>query len=90
MNLSAVASTINVSPSLPRSTIAGGGGAETMVSSFGQATVSSMRRSMKKLAGTMLIVSHTGLAVHLLTSGGTAVSAGAASAGVAAGGDRAY
>jgi hypothetical protein len=47
MYLSHVASMMSVSPSLPRSTIAGGGGAETIVSSLGHATVSSRRCSMK-------------------------------------------
>jgi hypothetical protein len=38
-------STIRVSPSLPRSTIWGGVGADTIASSCGQATRSSWRRS---------------------------------------------
>ena len=55
--LSHVASTMSGSASLPRSTIAGGGGAETIVSSLGQATVSSRRTSTKTLAGITLRIS---------------------------------
>src|ERR1700733_1294928 len=54
MNLSQTASTISVSASLPRSTICGGGDAETMVSSLGQAIVSSSRSSTTTLAGMTL------------------------------------
>ena len=45
---------MSVSASLPRSTICGGGGAETMVSSLGQAMVSSRRSSTKTRAGMTL------------------------------------
>jgi hypothetical protein len=48
---------LRVSPSLPRSTIAGGVGAETMVSSFGQATRSSRRSTTINFAGITLSVS---------------------------------
>jgi hypothetical protein len=51
MYLSHTASTISVSASLPRSTICGGGDAETIVSSLGHATVSSSRSSTKTRAG---------------------------------------
>jgi hypothetical protein len=45
---------MSVSPSLPRSTIWDGTDAETIVSSFGQATVSSRRSSTTMRAGMTL------------------------------------
>jgi hypothetical protein len=56
--LSQRASTMSVSPSFPRSTIAGGVGADTIASSCGHATRSSRRSMTMTLAGATSKISH--------------------------------